>query len=37
MIYTDKTIKRETERQDVKCLYEELLKTQQQNRRKKLI
>ena len=26
MIYTDKTIKRETERQDVKCLYEELLK-----------
>jgi hypothetical protein len=26
MIYTDKAIEKETERQDVRCLYEELLK-----------
>ena len=26
MVYTSKAIKKETERQDVRCLYEELLK-----------
>lgn len=37
MICTDKTIKRETERQDVKCLYEELLKNATKEQKEKAI
>ncbi len=33
----DKTIKRETERQDVKCLYEELLKNATKEQKEKAI
>ncbi len=37
MICMDKTIKRETERQDVKCLYEELLKDATKEQKEKAI
>lgn len=37
MIYTDKAIEKETERQDVRCLYEELLKNATAEQKEKAI
>lgn len=37
MVYTSKAIKKETERQDVRCLYEELLKNATAEQKEKAI